>query len=202
MNDVQPAVPDPDEPFLSADGPAEDATSGGQVGAFRQGTAASRWALARYLVGRAIGESVGSTLLVVLVVLLALAVLVQTTVHATFVTVVLCLAALAVLLLRWILLTLLRKLTAVDQFGPVEERLRRLVADTRSDVLRELRRIGLPSHRITLPLLAFRLLGRRRGQVLERLRSFDLGRAVPAARVDELHLLLRSTVGGSRRGAS
>jgi hypothetical protein len=59
-------------------------------------------------------------------------------------------------------------------------------------VHRELRRVGLPSHTLTLPLLAVRLLRRNsRGATLERLRSFRLDNVVPAGRVDELHLLLR-----------
>lgn len=178
-----------DAVWASADDPAT--VRGGEVGAFRQGSAASQWALARYLVGRAIGESVGITLLVVVAVLVLLAVLVQFTVHATFVVVVLVVAALLALLLRAALLAVLRRLTSAQRFGPVEDRLRELVSATRSDVLRELRRIGLPSHVITLPLLGVRMVGRRRVQTLARLRDFQVERAVPAARVDELHLLLR-----------
>ena len=64
-------------------------------------------------------------------------------------------------------------------------------------MLAELRRIGLPGRVWTLPLLAVRLLGRRRrGETLERLRTFELERAVPRSRLDELHLLLRRAVGG------
>jgi hypothetical protein len=201
---MHPARPDePDRPgeehiWISADA---------EVGDFRQGSPASRWALARYLVGRAIGESVSRTLLLLALVLVALAVASQLWLHAAvrvFLIVVLVLAALAVLLLRWVLQTVLRRLTATDRYGPLERRLRALVDDTRADVRRELRRLGLPSRAITLPLLGLRLAGRRRGATLERLRGFDVGRAVPASRLDELHLLLREATGrgpGSGPGA-
>ena len=62
-------------------------------------------------------------------------------------------------------------------------------------MFRELRRLGLPSHTVTLPLLAFRLVGRRRARTLEQLRDFDVDRAVPPARIDEMHMLL----GGAAR---
>ena len=151
--------------------------------------------MARYLVGRAIGESVGRTLLLVALALFALAALAQWGLHTTFLTVVLVGLALIVLLLRWVLLSVLRRLTAADRYGPLETRLRALVSDTRGDVLTELRRVGLPSHTFTLPLLALRLVGRRRKATLDRLRTFDIDRAVPKARLDELHLLLRDVAG-------
>jgi hypothetical protein len=166
-----------------------------EVGEFRPGSPLSRWALSRYLVGRAIAESVSRTLLIAAVVLLAAAAAVQWGAHVTFVTVLLVLAAVFVLVLRWILQAVLRRLTAADHYGPIDGRLRALVADTRADVLREMRRVGLPSHTITLPLLAVRLLGRRRRQTVERLRRFDIDRAVPKMRLDELHLLLRQVAG-------
>jgi hypothetical protein len=174
----------------------------GDVGDFRQGTPASRWALARYLVGRAIGESVGIVLMLAALVLAALAVLAGWAVHLTFVAVLVGLAAVFVLVLRAGLMAILHRLTASDRYGPVEQRLRGLVADTRGDVRRELRRIGLPSHLLTMPLLGFRLVGRRRPDTFARLRSFDVDRAVPAARLDELHLLLRGTFGTTGRSGS
>jgi hypothetical protein len=85
---------------------------------------------------------------------------------------------------------LLRRLTEADRYGQLETRLRALVSDTRGDVLRELRRVGLPSHTVTLPLLAIRLIGKRRKPTLARMREFDITRAVPKARLDELHMLL------------
>jgi hypothetical protein len=189
---VDPALPakPPDDgaggPWLSADE---------EVGEFRQGSPLSRWALARYLVGRAIGESVSWTLLVVVVVLLAGAVVAEWVLHSTFLSVLLVVVALLVLLLRTVLRAVLRRLTAADRYGPVEARLRALVSETRGDVRRELRRIGLPSHAVTMPLLAVRLVGRRRADTLTRLRSFEIDRAVPPGRLDELHMLLREAAG-------
>jgi hypothetical protein len=43
-----------------------------------------------------------------------------------------------------------------------------------------------------MPLLAVRLTGRRRTETLDRLRAFEVERAVPGSRVDELHMLLRT----------
>jgi hypothetical protein len=188
MHPALPEEPSDDDVWVSAD-------EFGEVGEFRQGSPLSQWALARYLVGRAIGESVGRTLLLVAVVLLALAALSQWGLHTTFLTVVLIGLALIVLLLRWVVLSILRRLTAADRYGPLEARLRELVSDTRGDVLKELRRVGLPSHTVTLPLLALRLVGKRRKPTLDRLRTFDIDRAVPKARLDELHLLLRDVAG-------
>ena len=180
---MHPALPDK---------PAEDGDwlSADEVADFRQGSPLSRWALARYLVGRAIGESVGSTLLVVALVLLALAAVSQWVVHSTLLAVLIGIVAIGVLLIRTVLRAVLRRLTEADRYGPLEKRLRELVSDTRGDVLRELRRVGLPSHTVTLPLLALRLIGKRRKATLERLREFDITRAVPKARIDELHMLL------------
>jgi hypothetical protein len=186
---VRPAIPEePSEygPWVSA----ED-----EVGRFRQGSPLSRWALARYLVGRAIAESVGGTLLSLAAALLGLAAACYWGLHWTFVAIVITAVAVLVLVLRALLRAVLRRLTAVDRYGPVEARLRELVRDTRSDVLRELRRIGLPSHTVTLPLLALRLIGRRRAATLARLREFQLGNVVTDARVDELHLLLQTVAG-------
>jgi hypothetical protein len=180
---VHPALPEQpadDGEWLSAD----------EVGEFRQGSPLSRWALARYLVGRAIGESVGSTLLIVAVVLLALAAVGQWVLHSTLLAVLIAIVAVGVLLIRAVLRAVLRRLTEADRYGPLEARLRELVSDTRGDVLRELRRVGLPSHTITLPLLALRLIGKRRKTTLTKLREFDIARAVPKSRLDELHMLL------------
>ena len=184
LDAVHPALPDQpaeDGDWLSADD---------VVGEFRQGSPLSRWALARYLIGRAIGESVGSTLLIVALALLALAAVSQWVVHSTLLAVLIGIVAIGVLLLRAVLRAVLRRLTEADRYGTLETRLRELVSDTRGDVLRELRRVGLPSHTVTLPLLAFRLIGKRRKTTLARLREFDIDRAVPKSRLDELHMLL------------
>jgi hypothetical protein len=169
-----------------------------QVGEFRQGSAASQWGLARYLVGRAITESVGVALLIVAGVLVALTILSSWLLHSIFLAVIFVLLAVGALLLRAVMLGIIRRLTGFRQFGPLEDRMRSLVDDTRSDVLRELRRIGLPGRTWTLPLLAFRFVGRtRRADTLARLRTFEIERAVPKARLDEMHLLLRQTFSGT-----
>jgi hypothetical protein len=169
--------------------------SDAEIGDFQQGSPTSRWALARYLVGRALGESVGNMLLLVALGVLGLAAVCEWVLDSTFLAVVLVIMALVVLLLRAGLRAILRRLTAANRYGPIEESLRGLVSDTRGDVLRELRRVGLPSHTLTLPLLALRLAGRRRKATLARLREFDIDRAVPKGRLDELHLLLRRGLG-------
>jgi hypothetical protein len=184
VNPALPAEPGPDEPIAY------------DVGAFEQGSPISRWALARYLVGRAIGESVSRGLLIVALVILGLAGLVEWRLGSTFWAVIIALLALGVLAMRAILRAVLRRLSAADQVGPIEARLHALVDDTKSDVLAELRRIGLPGRTWTLPALPFRFLGReRRRRTVTRLRTFDVDRVVPKARVDELHLILRDTIG-------
>lgn len=159
------------------------------VGGFRQGSEASRWALARFLVGRAVGESLGRGLALLGVAGLAAAVLLwwQGWVLAAA---LIALVTLGVLLMRALLLAVLRRLTALPG---TSTRLKAVVRETRRDVLGELRRIGLPGRTWSLPLLALRLLRpTRREPTLQRLRHFELERAVPARRLDELHLLLRS----------
>jgi hypothetical protein len=162
-----------------------------EVGAFRPGTPASQAALARYLTGRAIAESVGRALLLVALLVLVVAALCWAA-HLRVPGVLLLVVAVVVLLMRVAVLALLRRITAFRGYHPLEERLVALVRDTRVDVHRELRRLGLPSRTLTLPLLAVRFLRRRqRGPTLERLRQFRIERVVPASRIDELHLLLR-----------
>src|SRR3954449_9988430 len=91
---------------------ALDETDPVEVGEFRQGSPLSRWALARYLVGRAMAESVSRTLLLIAAVLLAAAAGAQWGLHLTSVLVLLLIVALMILLLRWVLVAVLRKLTA------------------------------------------------------------------------------------------
>lgn len=186
--------PDPKTP------PLGDAA---EVGDFRQGSPLSQWALARYLVGRALTESVGNALLVVAVVLLVLAAVGEWVLNSTLLAVLLVIVAVGVLLMRWILLAVVRRLTGFGQFGPLEQRMTALVDDTRADVLRELRRIGLPGRVLTLPLLAVRFLGHdRRADTVARLRAFETERAVPKARLDEMHLLLRQAFTGGVSGVA
>ncbi len=166
------------------------------MGEFRQGTATSQYALSRYLVGRAIIEAIGRSMLLIAVLFFAVAVACEWWLHQTAAAVLAAVFGLVVLLVRAASLGVLRRLTAVGRFGAAEDRMAALVKDTRGDVLRELRRLGLPGRTLTLPWLAVRLLGRRRKDTLLRLRGFDIDRVVPAARVDELHLLWDSAAGG------
>ena len=162
-----------------------------EVGDFEQGTPGSRWALGRYLVGRALGDYVSRGLLIIALVIAALAALVYW-LGPMWLAVLIGVFALSVLLFRWLLSAVLRRFTGAHLFGPAEQRMRALVADTRGDVRTELRRIGVPSRTFTLPLLALRLARRKRRQdTLDRLRRFDADRVVPAARLDELHMIVR-----------
>jgi hypothetical protein len=160
-----------------------------EVGEFRQGSPGSQWALSRYLVGRAIGEDAARILFAVCLLLIALAVLVFV-LGPTWIGVLLVLAALGVFAVGSLVRAVLRRVSGAGTLGLAEPAMRALVRDTRLDVRRELRRIGLPSHVWSLPLLAARLAGRRRAQTTQRLRDFDVDRVVPAGRLDELHLLL------------
>jgi hypothetical protein len=196
MTSGAPVPADPERFRKHPPGPQGPEPENLDVGEFRQGSPLSQWALARYLVGRAITESMGWSLLVVGVVLLVLSALVWLGLHSALLGVLVLIVALGVLLLRALLLGVVRRLTGFRQYAPIEERMKSLVDDTRSDVLRELRRIGLPGRMWTLPLLAIRFLGRnRRRDTLERLKQFEISRAVPRSRLDEMHLLIRSAVG-------
>ena len=163
-----------------------------EVGDFRQGSEVSRWALARYLVGRAAVEYVSRTLYVLALVVLAAGALLWWLVSA-WLGVPVVVIGLLVLGFRALVTAILRAVTGAGRFGPLEDRLRALVDETRGDVRLELRRIGLPSRPFTLPLLAVRLAGRRRMQTLQRMRGFDMDRVVSPYRLDELHLLLQQS---------
>src|SRR4051794_4021845 len=125
---MQPAVPDrptPDDPWASAD----------DVGTFEPGTPFSRWALARYLVGRVILERVSVSLLVVAGVLVVLAVAAAWGLDSIFLAVVLGLIAVFVLILRAVLRAVLKRLMAAKTYGPLEDRLTEIVDGTRKEVL-------------------------------------------------------------------
>jgi hypothetical protein len=167
-----------------------------EVGEFRPGTPFSQAALAGYLVGRVVTESLGMALYVGAAGVLVLAAVAEWVLHWTVVAVLLVIFAVIVLLMRAALLAVIRRLTGFSRYGPLEERVRALVSDTRSDVLRELRRVGLPGRMWTLPALPMRLVGSRRADTLARLRKFRPANAVPQSRVDELHLVLSQAVNG------
>jgi hypothetical protein len=173
----------------------EPVVSDPEVGEFRLGTAFSRWALARYLVGRSLLDALSRGLLIAGLVILGSAALLWFGPDAHSWAIFFGVWGVGVLLLRGLLVLVLRRVTATREFGPIENGLRRLVADTRRGVLRELRAVGLPSHLWTLPLLGVRLLRpRKRRDTIARLRQFNVDRVVPASRVDEVHMMLRQVV--------
>lgn len=183
---------------ISFDKPASAARQADepQVGEFRQATPLSQWALARYLVGRSVASSIGSTLLLIVLAGAALTVVLWLLVDQHVWAVLVGVITLFVLLFRTLLMGIVNRLTAVKAYRPLEDRLHAMVGDTKADVLAELRRIGLPGRIWSLPLLAVRLVrGKTRAETFQALRRFELGRVVPPARVDELHLLLKQAVG-------
>jgi hypothetical protein len=177
--------------------PAGDAAEDAEVGDFRPGSAWSRAALGRYLVGRAMTESIGTSLLLIALVFLGLAAVSEWLLHSTALAVLFVIVAVFDLLLRWLVLAIVRRLTAFPQYEPIEQRLNALVRETRGDVFRELRRVGLPSHVWTLPLLAIRLVrSSRRAKTVAAIRAFEIERVVPKARLDETYLLLQQAATG------
>ncbi|MEP6853716.1 MAG: hypothetical protein ABJA87_13835 [bacterium] len=188
-----PATPDFE---VSPDGRAGGAGSGGtnapQVG-FAASSALSAVMLGRYLVGRAIAVRVSFTLFIAAGLTLAFAALAWFT-APRWIGVLFAVIGVLILLVRAVIMAVLRRLMAVGQLGPAEQRIRALVGDTGSDLRRELRRIGLPGSLFGFPLLLFRLLGRRRAETLRRLRNFDVTRVVPRSRRDELSFVLRNDV--------
>jgi hypothetical protein len=170
----------------------------GDVGDFRQGSAQVRWALARYLVGRVIISRVSGGLLFTAGLIAVLGALVfWLGVHWLGVLVIL--FAIGVLFVRWVFVSIVRRLTLSAELGRAEGQLRRLVGDTGGDFRKEMRRIGVPMSWWSFPILLIRLLrGRSRRVLFERMRSFDLRRTVPDSRVDELHMLIASVTRGGR----
>lgn len=192
-------INDPDRgPFSAADAGDSSAADGvvfGDIGAFAQGDGLSRWALGRYLLGRALAVQMSRALLVVAGVIVAIAVGSYFAGSTAF-AVLIGLIAVVVLMARAILGAVLRRTTVPSLDPDGERRLAALVGDTRKDVVRELRRIGLPSRSVTMPLLAIRLAGRHRSEVMRKLRDFDIERVVSPGRLDEVHLLMTP---GARR---
>lgn len=164
-----------------------------EIGAFRRGTGLSRAALARYLVARVITNAVSRSMMLLALVLTLLAALVFF-LWLKWLGVLIFVIAVVVLAFRALFLAVLRRLAG--PFGRAEERLRALVADSRADFNRELRRVGLPGSMLGLPLLAVRLLGKRRKDTLARLGRFEVARVVPANRLDELHMIVENDVLG------
>ena len=190
---MHPAVPDRPS---SGDEPADGTyVSADDVGSFEQGSEFSRWALARYIVGRVVLERVSWSLLVVATALIVLAVVSQLALHSTLLAVLLILVALGVFAMRGLLRFVLRRLMNAQAYGPLEGRIAEIVNGARRGVFRELRRVGLPSRIVTMPLLLVRFAGKRRPETMQRIRRFEVDRAVPKASRDELYLVLRRSAG-------
>lgn len=184
---VLPPAGDPNGPPSDDDEP--------EVGSFRRGSEISRVALGRYLVARALTEALDRSLYAVALVLTLIAVA-SFVFWIKWIGVLIFIVALFVLGFRLLFLAVLRRLAG--PLGVAEGRIRGLVADSRGDLRRELKRIGLPGSTLGLPLLALRLLGRRRKESFAKLGQFDIARVVPPSRLDELHMIIQST-GGTRR---
>lgn len=196
----RPVPPATTDSVTEPGGAPHDEPDEPQVGEFRQGNPFSRASLAGYLVGRAVAESLGNSLFLMALVPLVIAAVCFWLFHSTALGVLFVVLAVMVIFMRWLLLAVLRRLTGFARFAPLERRVRAMAGDTKSDVLRELRRLGLPGRGYSVWLVPLRLLRRtRRAETLERLRGFDVRNAVPASRVDELHLLLRQAVSGGQR---
>lgn len=199
MEPPLPARPSDDPDPFGAAGRQDPAY---EVGEFPQGSPFSRWALARYIVGRVILERVSWSLLTIALVLVVLGALAYFLLDSTFLAVIVGIVVVMVLLLRAALRAVLHRLMGAGAYGPLEDRLNDIVGGASSDVLAELRRVGLPARLITLPLIGFRLIGRRRKDTMVRIRNFEVERAVSRARLDELHMLVREATGTSGPPAS
>lgn len=165
----------------------------GEVGDFRQGDPATRAVLARFLVARTVGDGAVRALLLVALAFAALTVVLVALSVPAFFSVLAALVTLAWFAAWRVARALWRGLTGGRSLEPVRADLDRVVAETRPDVRRELRRIGLPAHPLAALVLARRLVGARRAQTREAMRRFDVDRVVPPARLDEAFLLLDRT---------
>jgi hypothetical protein len=188
---LPPSIPDDGDPFFvkpDARGPEPEV---GQP----TSNPLTALMLARYLVGRAIAARVSGSLMIIALAILAGAVVLWIWVShglAIFVAII----ALIVLGFRALLMAVLRRLMAVGQLGAAEDKVRAMVADTGGDLRRELRRIGLPGSTVGLPLLVFRLIGRRRRETMAKMTQFDVANVVPKQRLNELQFVVRNDILG------
>lgn len=167
-----------------------------EVGHFGPASATTQAALRRYLLTRALGSSVVNTVQwtgVVVLILAALCWLGGVKVLAVLVG----LFALLIFAVRALLSAIQRRLAGSDKLGPLEPRVAALVARTRRDLRRELRRVGLPGVPWAPLLIALRLIRPyRRVPTMQALSRIDLSKAVPPSQLDELELLLRQAPPG------
>ncbi len=159
---------------------------------FRPGPATSDAALRRYLLTRALGRSVINTVQWSAVAILLIAALCWLA-GVKVLAVLIGLLAVLVLVVRAGLSGLERRLSGARRLGPLEPRVAALVSRTSRGLRRELRRVGLPSLPWAPLLIALRIIRPfRRAETLRALSRVDLAGVVPATRLDELQLLLRS----------
>jgi hypothetical protein len=183
--EIRPGRPDSERP-LHDEHVVIDA-----VGEFRQGNDLSQLVLRRYLLTRAIGESVVRTVHWFGVALLVLAGLVWWA-GVTWLAVLIGIAGLLVLAVRALLSAIQRRISGIDAMGEIGPRVEQLVGQTRKGLRAELRRIGLPSAPWGPLLVGLRLVRPiKRVDTVAKLTRFDLSQVVPSSTLDELHLLLR-----------
>ena len=162
----------------------------GEVGDFRQGDARSRWALARYLVARTIGDGAVRAVLGIALLCAALTVVLVLVDAPVVLSVLVGLVTLGWFVAWRVARALWSRLSGGRALAPVRHELDKLVGETRPDVRRELRRLDLPAHPFAAFAFATRLGGRRRSETTQRMRRFDVDRVVPADRVDRVVLLM------------
>jgi hypothetical protein len=162
-----------------------------EVGSIGPTSSPTQAALRRYLLTRALGSSVVNTVQwtgVVVLILAALCWLGGVKVLAVLVG----FFALLIFAIRAVLSAIARGLARSSRLGPLEPRVAALVARTRRDLRRELRRVGLPGVPWAPLLIALRLIRPyRRVPTMQALSRIDLTKAVPPSQVDELQILLR-----------
>jgi hypothetical protein len=170
--------------------PVTDEHPVGEVGEFRQGSDASHWILRRYLLSRALGDSIVRSVHWFGVSIFVLAVLTWVG-GIRWLAVLIALVAVMLLLLRVALSGAQRRLSGSDRLGAAAPQIQELVGHTRRGLRAELRRVGLPSAPWGPLLIGLRLIrASRRARTVHQLTQIDLAKVVPSSRVDELHLLL------------
>ena len=154
--------------------------------------AASESALRRYLLTRAIGRSVISTVQWAGISILLIAVLCWLA-GLKVLAVLVAIVAVVVLVVRAALSSVERRLSGSARLGSIEPQVAALVSRTGRGLRRELRRVGLPSLPWAPLLIVLQIIRPvRRVQTLQALGRVDLAAVVPASQIDELQLLLQA----------
>jgi hypothetical protein len=160
--------------------------------AFRPGRSTSESALRRYLLTRALGRSVISTVQWSGVAILLIAVLCWLT-GVKVLAVLVAIVAVVVMLVRAALSALERRLSGAARLGAMEPQVSAMVSRTGRGLRRELRRVGLPGVPWAPLLIALRIIRPvRRAETLRALSRVELASVVPASQLDELQLLLQA----------